>query len=217
MHHFKRISILALLLATLASLAPLDVFAQRRGGGSFGGSRGGGSSRSFGGSRPSGGGGSFGRSQPSTSPSSGSYQRNSNGGSRSSTGNMPRYGTPLRQESRTMSGAAGANTRYVFNNYGGMGDRFMMGFLIGSMPWYYGMPFHPAFYYARPYQVANPDGTVSVYPGQFQWGTLFFIFILFAGVIFILYVAIKSRRRRRFEGGRGSGGSSDDSSQSSFA
>lgn len=214
---FTRISILALLLATLSSLVPLDAFAQRRGGGSFGGSRRSSGSRSFGGTRPSGGGSSFGRSRPSTAPSSGSYQRNSIGSPRSSTGNMPRYGTPLRQESRTMSGAAGANTRYVFNNYGGMGDRFMMGYLMGSMPWYYGMPFHPAFYYARPYQVANPDGTVSVYPGQFQWGTLFFMFILVAGIIFILYVAIKSRRRRRFEGGRESGDGNDDSSQSSFA
>lgn len=215
MNMFKRISVLALLLASLASLVPMDAFAQRRGGGSFGGSRGGGGGRSFGGSRPSGG-GSFGRSRPSSTPYSGSYQRKSYGSTRNTTGNMPRYGTPLRQESRTMSGNGIGNQRYVFNNYGGMGDRFMMGYMMGSMPWYYGMPFHPAFYYARPYQVANPDGTVSVYPGQFQWGTLFFMLLLFVGIIFILYVAIKSRKRRRFEGGGGSGSVSD-WSQSSFS
>ena len=116
-----------------------------------------------------------------------------------------------------MAANGGANTRYVFNNYGGMGDRFMMGYMMGSMPWYYGMPFHPAFYYARPYQVVNPDGTVSVYPGQFQWGTLFFMLLLFVGIIFILYVAIQSRKRRRFEGGGGSSGDGDDWSRSSFA
>ncbi|MBS1561679.1 MAG: hypothetical protein JSS89_08755 [Bacteroidetes bacterium] len=216
MNLFKRISVLAILLASLASLVPMDAFAQRRGG-SFGGSRSGGGGRSFGGSRPSGGGGSFGRSRPSTRPYSGSYQRNSYGSSRSSSSNMPRYGTPLRQEARTMAGNGGANTRYVFNNYGGMGDRFMMGYMMGSMPWYYGMPFHPAFYYARPYQVVNPDGTVSVYPGQFQWGTLFFMLLLFVGIIFILYVAIQSRKRRRFEGGGGSSDDGDDWSRSSFA
>lgn len=115
-----------------------------------------------------------------------------------------------------MYGANGANTRYVINNYGGMGDRFMMGYLMGSMPWYYSMPFHPAFYYARPYQVVNPDGTVSVYPGEFQWGTLFFMFLLFAGIIFIIAVAIKARRRRRSYGG-GAADDGDDWSRSSFA
>jgi len=217
MNLFKRISVLALLLATLASIMPMDAFAQRRGGGSFGGSRGGGGGRSFGGSRPSGGGGSFGRSRPS-SPYSGSYQRSrSSGTSRMNSGSAPRYGVPTRTESRTMTGANGASTRYQFNNYGGMGDRFMMGYMMGAMPWYYGMPFHPAFYYARPYQVANPDGTVSVYPGQFQWGTLFFMFILLGGIIFILYVAIKSRKRGRFEGGGGFGGGGSDWTQSSFS
>jgi hypothetical protein len=127
---------------------------------------------------------------------------------------MPRYGTPLRQEARTLSNGAGGQTNYVFNTYGGFGDRFMMGYMLGSMPWYYHTPFFPAFYYARPYQVTNPDGTVSVYPGEFQWGTLFFMLLLIGGIIFILYVVIRSRRRGY--GGRAAG-FSDDWSQSSFS
>lgn len=219
----QRISLTAMLVAILVMLMPADLDAQRRGG-SFGGSR---SSRSY--SSPSRGGGSFGsrggggsfgsrRSSPSSSPYSGSggrtssvpraqsspsVQRNSFGGSRLSTSSdyTSRYGIPRKTERATYSSGGGGSTNYVVNRYGGMGDGFMMGYLMGSVPWYYSMPFHPAYYYSRPYTVANPDGTVSAYPGTFQWGTLFFTVLVVGGVAFIVYVWIRNRRRKNASGG----------------
>jgi len=216
----QRISLTAMLVAILVMLVPAELDAQRRGG-SFGGSR---SSRSY--SSPSRGGGSFGsrngggsfgsrRSSPSSSPyssgrtssvpraSSPSVQRNSFGGSRLSTSSdyTSRYGIPRKTERATFSSGGGGSTNYVVNRYGGMGDGFMMGYLMGSVPWYYSMPFHPAYYYSRPYTVANPDGTVSAYPGTFQWGTLFFTVLVVGGVAFIVYVWVRNRRRRNASGG----------------
>ena len=202
------ITIVAIVAALFTMVLPLDSLAQRRGGGSFGGSRGG--SRSF--SSPRNGGGSFGgsrRSTPSgtgTSPRSGSTQRygnapttrNSFGGSRmnSSGDYTSRYGAPRAAAKESFSGAGGTRTNYTVNRYGGMGDGFMMGYVMGSMPWYWSMPFHPAYYYSRPYTAMNPDGTTGVYPGTFQWGTLFFTLLLIGGVIFIVYVWLRNRRRR---------------------
>ncbi len=201
------IAILAIVVALFTMVLPLDSLAQRRGG-SFGGSRGG--SRSY--SSPRNGGGSFGgsrRSTPSgtaTAPRSGSTQRygsapttrNSFGGSRmnSSGDYTSRYGAPRATAKESYSGAGGTRTNYTVNRYGGMGDGFMMGYVMGSMPWYWSMPFHPAYYYSRPYTALNPDGTTGVYPGTFQWGTLFFTLLLVGGVIFIVYVWLRNRRRR---------------------
>lgn len=223
--------ILSLVAALIVWVVPTDVLAQRRGG-SFGGSRGGGfSGRSFGGGSRSFGGsrGSAPRtypSRPSASPqrspgySAPSQGRNSFGGSRMSrpadyTG---RYGVPRRTETRTFSGANGTKANYVVNQYGGMGDGFMMGYMMGSMPWYWSMPFHPAFYYSRPYTVANPDGTTGVYPGTFQWGTLFFTLIVVGGIGFILYTWLRNKRRRTFAYSSASTytDADDDGSKSSF-
>jgi len=200
----------AMIAAALLMILPLDALAQRRGGGSFGGSR-----RSY--SAPRGGGGSFGgsrRSAPSRAPStptprSGSgptrygnapTMRNSMGGSRMTSGAdyTSRYGTPRRTETRSIAGANGQRSNYTVNQYGGMGDGFMMGYLMGSIPWYWSMPFHPAFYYSRPYTAANPDGTTAVYPGTFQWGTLFVTLLIIGGIAFIGYVWLRNRRRKRF-------------------
>lgn len=224
---FQRSAIVAILVATLLAVLPLDVLAQRsRGGGSFGGSRG---SRSYSmprSSRPSGG-GSFGGSRstrPSSTPrSSPNYSTspsrttstprattNSFGGSRmtSASDYTSRYGMPRQTTRQAVPGTNGQS--YVVNRYGGMGDGFMMGYMMGSIPWYWSMPFHPAFYYSRPVTVANPDGTTAVYPGTFQWGTLFFTLLVIGGLLFIAYVWIKNRRRRQQFGG------GENLSQSSF-
>jgi hypothetical protein len=144
----------------------------------------------------------------STAPTS--TGTNSFGGSRLSTGTdyTSRYGTPRRSQPVSVP-TTGGSTNYVVHRYGGMGDGFMMGYLMGSIPWYYSMPFHPAYYYSRPYTAVNPDGTVSVYPGTFQWGQLFFMLLLVAGGGYIIYVWLRGRRQRRAYG-------SADMSKSSF-
>jgi hypothetical protein len=226
---FRTLPAILMVTLVLLSTLPADVFAQRsRGGGSFGGSRSSGRSYSAPRSAPRGG-GSFGGSRstsPSTAPRSysaprarstspsaapTSAQRNSFGGSRLNTSQdyTSRYGVPRKVETARIPTANGA-TNYQVHRYGGMSDGFMMGYLMGSVPWFYSMPFHPAFYYSRPYTVANPDGTVGVYPGTFQWGQLFFVLLLVAGGGYILYVWIRSKRKRRELGGA-------DLSRSSFS
>ena len=239
----KRILVIAsLVLAILAWVIPTDALAQRRGGGSFGGSRGG-YGRSFGRSYRSPGGRSFSgsrtrqspppsRSAPGTSSPSGRFgsapsSRNSFGGSRMSRPSdyTGRYGVPRATQRQSFRGPAGTTTNYVVNRYGGMGDGFMMGYMLGSIPWYWSMPFHPAFYFSRPYTHANPDGSVAVYPPTFQWGTLLMTILVVGGVAFILYTWLRNRRRRMsgaFAGGATGGSTwneppSDDSgSKSSF-
>jgi hypothetical protein len=209
----KQLSLVAMVVAMTSWLMPTDAFAQRSRGGSFGGSRSYGRSysaprspsRSFGGSRNN-----YSRqSQPfgsrgTTRPSSGSYgsQRNTFGGSRlnSSSDYTSRYGVPRKSESQRINTPNGA-TNYTIHRYGGMGDGFMMGYMMGAIFWYYSMPFHPAYYYSRPYTVANPDGTTSVYPGTFQWGSLFFVLLVVGGGGYILYVWLRNRRRRHLSGG----------------
>ncbi len=185
----------------------------RSGGGSFGGSR----------SRPSG----DRYSAPSTRNSSpNSPQRNSQsatprrssepsvqnsfGGTRlnSAQDYTSRYGTPRRTETQALQ-SNGRQGSYIVNSYGGMSDGFMMGYLMGHSPWYYHMPFHPAYYYSAPYTVANPDGTTSVYPGQFSTGTMVFTMLLIGGGGYIVYVWYRGRKRRREFG-------TTDMSQSSF-
>jgi hypothetical protein len=136
-----------------------------------------------------------------------------------------RYGVPRATQRQSFRGPAGTTTNYVVNRYGGMGDGFMMGYMLGSIPWYWSMPFHPAFYFSRPYTHANPDGSVAVYPPTFQWGTLLMTILVVGGVAFILYTWLRNRRRRMngaFAGGATGGSTwneppSDDSgSKSSF-
>lgn len=234
----KRILVLSsLVLALLAWVIPTDALAQRRGGGSFGGSRGGygrsyrspSSGRSFGGSRsrqappPS-------RNAPGSNTRTDRFgstptSRNAFGGSRM---NRPadytgRYGAPRATQRQSFRGPAGTSTNYVVNRYGGMGDGFMMGYMMGSIPWYWSMPFHPAFYFSRPYTHANPDGSVAVYPPTFQWGTLIITLLVVGGIAFVLFTWLRNRRRRVQGAFAGSDGSqwneppSDDSgSKSSF-
>ena len=107
-----------------------------------------------------------------------------------------RYGVPRATERRSFAGANGTQTNYVINRYGGMGDGFMMGYMMGSIPWYWSMPFHPAFYYSRPHTVMNPDGTTGVYPGTFQWGSLLMTLLIIGGIGFVVYIWLKNKRRR---------------------
>lgn len=205
-------------LAIVAMTLPLESWAQRSRGGSFGGSRSGGRSYSMPRRAPSGGGSFGGRRSPYSAPrrtqqspstaspgsSPGSFgsaprssQQNTFGGSRlnSASDYTSRYGTPRRTE-RAVIPNASSSQPYVINRYGGMGDGFMMGYLMGSIPWYYSMPFHPAFYFSRPYTSVNPDGTTAVYPGTFQWGTLLFSIIVIGGIAFIVLVWLRNRRRQ---------------------
>lgn len=235
----KRLVIIAtLVLAGLAWVIPTDALAQRRGG-SFGGSRGGGYGRSF---RSPSSGRSFGgsrssrqavppRSTPSQRYGSGSNRfsnsptmRNSFGGARMNrpTEYTGRYGAPRATQRQAVRSANGSTTNYVVNRYGGMGDGFMMGYMLGSIPWYWSMPFHPAFYFSRPYTHVNPDGTVGMYPPTIQWGTVIMTIVIVAGIGFVIYTWLRNRRRRM--GGLGYAGGSqntmaasdDDGSKSSF-
>lgn len=206
MRPLQRMGLIAALAALVLMILPLDALAQRRGGGSFGGSRGRGFSAprssprgSFGGSR-----GSSRATPPRNTRDGGASRfgnaptmRNSFGGSRlnSSGDYVGRYGAPRATERRTFQGANGP-ANYTINRYGGMGDGFMMGYMLGSIPWYWSMPFHPAFYFSRPATVVNPDGTTGVYPGTFQWGTLFMTVLVVGGLLFIGYVWLRNRRRR---------------------
>lgn len=201
--------IITVFIMLFTTIAP-DLMSQRRGG-SFGGSRSSGRSYSSPRSSPSGG-GSFGSSR-STAPRSGSptgstaprattstaIPRNSFGGSRlsSPTDYTSRYGTPRQVQAQSVPNATGGSSNYVVNRYGGMGDGFMMGYMMGMIPWYYSMPFHPAYYHSQPATVANPDGTTSIYPGTFQWGTLFFTLLVVAGIGYIVYVWLRNRKRRQ--------------------
>lgn len=187
-----------------------------------GGGRGGGGGRSFGGSRSSG------RSFSSPPPSS-SAPRSSFGGSRSqsvaprssysggslssaragssfggtrlnsSSDYTAKYGAP--RKSTPGSQISGLPSNYVVHNYGGYGSGMMMGYLMGQSSWMWSMPFHPNFYYSRPYYVNNPDGTVGVYPPTFSWGRLFFTLIIFFAIVYIIYAIIRNRRRRLGSGG----------------
>jgi hypothetical protein len=152
--------------------------------------------RSFGGSRGFGGGfsrsRSFGGSRLSTKSSTSG--RSSFGGKTMSTGKsyVSRYGTPRR--TITGGGASGYPSNYRVMDYGGYGSGLMQGYLMGHTSWMWMMPFHPAFYYSRPYYSSNPDGTVSVYPPTFSFGKLLFTLIIVGGIVYVVYRVIKNRR-----------------------
>lgn len=210
-------------LIAICSLILIPTLADARG--SFGGSRGGGGrssggSRSFGGSRGSSRPSAPSYSRPSPRPSysrpnspSSSFGRSSTPAPRSSFGGTRlnsgsdytrSYGIPRKSTPMTLPNSSGANQNYVVHNYGGRGDGFMMGYMMGSVPFMWRTPFHPAYYYTQPSYVTMPDGSVEVYPPTFSYSTL--IFTLLVGG-FIIYIVIKVLRRRRM--GIGSNSSFD--------
>jgi len=166
----------------------------RAGGRSFGG-RSFGSSRSFGGSRNS---NSF-----SSRNNSSASRNNSFGGSRSRSfmsgrDYQQRYGIPRKSQTMSMNNGRGGTSNYIVHSYGGRGDGFMAGYMMGMIPWYWHTPFHPAFYYSQPVIVNGENGTREVYPGTFSIGSLLLVFLFLAGILFIIYAVIKSRRQQDF-------------------
>ncbi len=92
-----------------------------------------------------------------------------------------------------------ANTpsNYIVNDYGGFGHGLMLGYLAGSTPFMWSMPFHPAFYYSRPTYVYNDDGTVEVYPPTFQFGRMLLTIFVVGIIVAVIYVVVRNRRRGR--------------------
>lgn len=190
------IGITALLAALLLLLTP-DILEARKGSGG---------GRSFGGSRRS-------ASAPKQRAQTPSQQRNpsamqqrasqnktSFGGTRlnssrdyTSKYGAPRKSTPANQLSGDLAGKVPNN--YVVHSYGGYGSSLMTGYMLGTAGWLWMMPFHPAFYYSKPYYVENEDGTVGVYPPTFSFGKLLFAIIIIAAIIFIIRSIIRSRKR----------------------
>ncbi len=118
-------------------------------------------------------------------------------GLKSSRDYTSRHGDPVRTQRRSYGGS-----NYVVHNYGGWGNGFMMGYLAGSSPWYWGMPFHPAFYYGRPYYAPGVGSEVNVYPGHFSfWRLLCGLFLLAVVTIIVLAILAAlfggSKRRGR--------------------
>lgn len=187
---------LAIIGVFLIALFVMHDVAEARGGRrSFGGSR-----RSF--SRPQSSPRSFSKPrQQSTVPrqTATSKPKTSFGGTRLSSGQNYRksYGTPRKTEPVQMKGQTAGSPQYVAHYYGGMGDRFMMGYMMGSASMWWYTPFHPAFYYSRPYVVQNANGTQEVYPPTFSWGKVLLIVVLVGGVAFVGYVVVRNIRRRK--------------------
>ena len=200
--HVSMSKYLVLLILSIVTLIIEPTISEARGG--FGGFRGGGRSfggRSFGSSR------SFGGSRNSNSFSnrnnSSATRNNSFGGSRSrsfTSGKdyQQRYGVPRKSQTMSMNNGRGGNSNYVVHSYGGRGDGFMAGYMMGMIPWYWHTPFHPAFYYSQPVIVNGANGTREVYPGTFSIGSLLLILLCLAGIIFIIYAIIRSRRQQDF-------------------
>lgn len=177
-----------------------DILEARRGGGSFGGSRGGGSS--FRSSRPSGG-SSFGGSRSSGNRSIGSAPRStpstprsSFGGNRISSANNYRskYGVPRQSTPMSVPNGRGGTNNYIVHNYGGYSSGLMTGYMMGSIPWMWHTPFHPAYYYSRPVEVVGANGVVEVYPPEFSFAKLFFTLVIVALVVWLIVAYFRRRR-----------------------
>jgi len=110
-----------------------------------------------------------------------------------------KYGVPRKSFTKSFN-RNGISRNYVFHSYGGYGSGLMTGYLMGRTSWLWFTPFHPAFYYTRPYYVDNPDGTVGVYPPTFSFSKLIFTILVFAVIIYIIIVVIKSKKSNRSSG-----------------
>lgn len=182
----------ALLFMCMLSFIVLPITVDARSGFGRGGGRSFGS-RSFGGNR------SFGSSNRNSFGSSRSFS-SGRGFRSSSTGRFAngqqyrmRYGIPRKSSSMKIN-QNGSNRNYTMHSYGGLGDGFMTGYLLGSIPWYWHMPFHPAFYYSRPVIVDGANGSKEVYPGTFSFGSIIMAIILIGGVGFVIYALFFRRR-----------------------
>lgn len=138
--------------------------------------------------------------QPSVAPRTTTAKpRSSFGGTRlqSSTQYRKSYGVPRRSEQVRLPNQTAGSPNYTVHRYGGMSDGFMMGYMMGSVPFMWSTPFHPAFYYSRPYIVENADGTKEVYPPTFSFVKLVVVLLIVGGVVFVVYVVVRNLRRRR--------------------
>ncbi len=136
-------------------------------------------------------------SSMNASKSTNPAKRTSFGGSRmtSSKAYTSKYGTPRKKTEYTGTNAAGQQQRYVMHGYGGYGSGLMTGYMMGTTSWMWSMPFHPAFYYSRPYYVNNPDGSMGVYPPTFSFTRLLFTLIVVAIILYIIVRLIKRKSR----------------------
>jgi hypothetical protein len=71
--------------------------------------------------------------------------------------------------------------------------------MAGSIPWYWHTPFHGAFYYTQPIIVENEDGTIDVYPPEFNWTKLIMVVLFFGAIIVIIIVVVRNKRLRKRE------------------
>jgi hypothetical protein len=166
-------------------------------------------------------GGSFGRSRssspsrPSAAPRSSTPSRTSAPALRSTPSKSPSfggrrvspeqarasYGVPRRTQTMTSNNQLGQSTNYRVNDYGGFSSGLMMGYMMGSMPWY----MHgPAMFYSRPVYVEQPDGSVDVYPPSFSFGKLILAIIVIALIIFIIKKIIFAKRRLKAQASQSS-------------
>ncbi|PKL85383.1 MAG: hypothetical protein CVV22_08210 [Ignavibacteriae bacterium HGW-Ignavibacteriae-1] len=153
-------------------------------------------------------GGSFGRSRGTrtrsstrsgtqTAPINRQKQPSFGGQRMTSQTAQAKYGAPRRTESMRTSNAAGGQTDYRVNHYGGFSSSLMTGYMMGNMAWWMTAP---AFFYTRPNYVENEDGTVDVYPPSFSFGKLFtFLIVIYVIVYFIRFMRTASRQAREQE------------------
>lgn len=110
-----------------------------------------------------------------------------------------KYGVPRKSFTKSIN-SNGVSRNYVFHGYGGYGSGLMTGYVMGRTSWLWFMPFHPAFYYSRPYYVDNPDGTVGVYPPTFSLSKLIFTILVIGVIIYIIVVVIRSKKANQNSG-----------------
>lgn len=192
----KSLFLIAFLSLFIFSTIVPDIVEARRGG-----------SRSFGGTR---------RSTPSkqyNTPRQSDNRTKSFGNNRSTSPNRStsfggtrlnnsreytaKYGTPRNTSKMTVPNNLGGSRNLVVHSYGGYGSGLMTGYLMGATPFIWSLPFHPAFYYSKPYYVENPEtGETEVYPPTFSVSTLIFTIIIAGAIIYVIYVIIRNRKRK---------------------
>lgn len=154
----------------------------RRGGGSFG--------RSRGISRPR----STTRSTARTATRPLNPQRTpSFGGKRmSSQQAQAKYGVPRKVQPMSGTNAAGSPVNYNVHHYGGFSSSLMTGYMMGNMAWWM---MAPSMLYSRPVYVEKGDGSIDVYPPSFDWGKLFTILIIAAVIIYFVRAYRRNKNR----------------------
>ena len=189
-------------VAFLLSIFLLPDYAEARRG-SFGGSRSFGRSRSF--STPKRTSTPKPRSSFGTNRSTTNAPRSSFGGSRMTKAQaQAKYGTPRKVETRSFRDANGVAQNYNVHHYNGFGSSFMTGYLMGSTPFMWMTPFHPAFYFSRPVYVQNANGTIDVYPPTFSFFKLLIGLVVLGVIVLIIRALIKRARGRSSIGSQSS-------------